>query len=347
MSQTAFVLGTFMPPTRGHRALIEFASALTAHVQVHIQTQPGEPYVKERVQALEAIAASIGPDVRVRQMHKTLPQEPTVESEAKFWSMWAGFLKEWGIKPGDYIVASESYGIKLAEITGAIFIPFDMNREIVQTRATRVREGLLENFADIAPEFQPVLRKTVTIFGAESTGKSTLTKALAERVNGLALPEWARPYLETVGPEITVEKMEAIWYGQTALQRYGCTGSAVVDYPVVVQDTDLFSTIGYWEAGFEGKLGKVPEGLLWDAEWAVSDLYIITRSNIPFEPDPLRYGGDKREMSDEWWIEFAMEHGIPNVILESETLEDRIDEAEAAVRRLFASDIVELGYKRS
>ena len=47
---------------------------------------------------------------------------------------------------------------------------------------------------------------------------------------------------------------------------------------------------------------NTPKGLVTDATILKSDLYLITQSNIPFEQDPLRYGGDRRESKDEYWI---------------------------------------------
>jgi hypothetical protein len=88
-----------------------------------------------------------------------------------------------------------------------------------------------------------------------------------------------------------------------------------------VQDTDLYSTHGYWQywANHYDSLDTwslprlrdyPPMALLKQADALKSDLYIITPSEIPFEPDPLRYGGDRREISDEWWIQYAQIHHL-------------------------------------
>jgi HTH-type transcriptional repressor of NAD biosynthesis genes len=344
----AYVVMTAMPPTKGHIALIEFATRVGESVEVYLQTQPGEPFIQERYSALVEATRHMS-TVSIHRMHKTLPQEPDEETEAKFWNMWAGFLFDWGITEDDYIVASESYGKELAKITGSTFIPFDMDRDMVHAKATAVREDPFGEFDQMIPEFQKYLRVRVTIFGAESTGKTTLTRALADDLEGLFLPEWARPYLETVGAEITHDKMRAIQKGQRALQE--SAGKLAVDKPVIVQDTDLYSTLGYWQANTwsienGGKPSTPGWDLVSDALRNMSDLYIITRSNIPFEPDQLRYGGDKRELSDEWWIAFAETHHLPYVVLPMDDFNSRADAAFDLIMTEFRKQANKLEYTR-
>jgi hypothetical protein len=48
--------------------------------------------------------------------------------------------------------------------------------------------------------------------------------------------------------------MTAIWKGQLALQRQAF--ESTVDAPFIVQDTDLFSTVGYWDNWAGGVLAN-------------------------------------------------------------------------------------------
>lgn len=327
---------TAMPPTKGHRSLIEFAQLLTHNVTVIVATQPGEPYVEARVNALRAAFPTR--EVTIQHLHRELPQEP--EQAEGFWELWVGFLTDAGLQPGDYIVASELYGKVLAEKAGAIFMPYDIERELLPGRATMVRKDPMTNFGMILPEFQPTLRRTITIFGAESTGKTTLSKELAECGDGHWLYEYARPYLMNTSPELTIEAMTSIWQGQFAIQRQG---RLLRDKPFVIQDTDLYSTLGYWE---NWSPETVPEGLEADARWHKSDLYIITPSDIPFEPDPLRYGGDKRELDDQYWIDLAIKHKLPYVVLKAKGKVQRVGEALGLIENDFDAH-AQLHYLRS
>lgn len=164
----------------------------------------------------------------------------------------------------------------------------------------------------------------VTIFGAESTGKTTLSRQLAESLGGEWVEEFARPYLETTGEAITTRSMCAIWQGQKALQEAVRTSPK----PFVLQDTDLFSTVGYWRLPHvTSTIGACPDELADDAACLASHLYLVVQSNIPFEPDRLRYGGDKRESPDAYWISLCEHYGLPYVVLEASDKKQRLTEA--------------------
>lgn len=329
----AYVLMTAMPPTKGHINLMEFASDLVTPLGgktiVIVCTQPHEPWPSERYLAVVDAAARHSRwytkgDITVLWLNQTLEQNPDAPG---FWDMWVKIMRDRGFKDGDFCVTSEPYGATMAKLLNGVFMPYDPKRELYYTKATAIRENPAKYFADIAPEFQQHIRQTVTFFGAESTGKTTLSEEMSYRLNGHWLFEWARPYLETAENVITVDSMTAIWRGQAAIQKHG---QRMLDKPWVVQDTDLFSTVGYWQfPHWQDTLGPVPDGLIKDAIDLKSDLYIITKSNIPFEKDPLRYKSDEgvREGSDEYWIGVAEQYGLNYVVLESASFEARVREA--------------------
>lgn len=320
----AYVLMTAMPPTTGHLDLIRFAHKFVSYgggtVNVLVNTQPGEPFPFERVNALRQATRFGGLSaVDVRHMHETLEQDPSTPG---FREMWRDIMFDQGFQPGDLIVSSESYGKWLAEMCGGRFIPYDIERVINPAKASKIREmpyfGVC--FNAILPEFQSYLRLVVTVFGAESTGKTTLAKDLA-KVEGGFRPEYARPFLENTSIDINVQSMTDIWYGQAAQQRmardFGRSS-------IIIQDTDLFSTVGYWNLNQHGLghlptwsgLGAAPQDLVNEAIDLKSDLYIVTRSNIPFEEDPIRYGGSEREGPDDYWIGLCEEFDLPYVVLD-------------------------------
>ena len=324
----AFVLLTALPPTTGHLQLLRFASELEDEVHVLVCTQPGEPFPAERVEAVRHGASDL-PGVRVHGFHRTMPQEPADAPD--FWPMWRGILREHGLHDGDTIVASEPYGAALAEAVGGVFVPYDLERSITPVRAVDVRRNPIARFADILPEFQPLLRRRITVLGAESTGKTTLSRELAKALPGHWLPEWARPYLEgTPTPDVDNERMHVIRRAQRALQR---SALALRDRAFIVQDTDLFATVGFWELWDPA---TVPDALRDDASADRSDLYLITRSDIPFEPDPLRYGGAVRETTDAYWIALAERFELPYRVIASTSPKDRLAEARDLALDLFA-----------
>lgn len=164
----------------------------------------------------------------------------------------------------------------------------------------------------------------VTVIGAESTGKTTLSRQLADTLAGDWVCEFARPYLEVTSKSITAPTMRAIWQGQKALQH----SARQSPRQVIVQDTDLFATVGYWQLPHIGPaIGACPAKLTRDAEQFASNLYLITTSNIPFEADPLRYGGTVRESADTYWIALCQRHKLPYVVIRSSSQKERLHEA--------------------
>jgi HTH-type transcriptional repressor of NAD biosynthesis genes len=169
---------------------------------------------------------------------------------------------------------------------------------------------------------------TVTIFGAESTGKTTLSHMLADTLRAQWVYEFARPFLEMTKQSVTVDSMTAIWHGQAVAQ-------AMATGPVVIQDTDLFSTVGYWQfPHWRDSLGSCPKRLIAEAQRYKSGLYIITPSNIPFETDTLRTGGGVREGSDEYWMMICEQYHLNYVVLRSADRQERLHESLIYIRNI-------------
>jgi HTH-type transcriptional regulator, transcriptional repressor of NAD biosynthesis genes len=339
LMRRAYTLMTALPPTTGHLDLIRFASGLADEVIALVVTQPHEPYVQERYRALRD---AVPDNVKVRLFNRQLEQNPDAPG---FWNMWKQIMTNQGMNPGDIFVSSETYGQTMADVMGGIFMPYDPKRELNVAKASNIRGDMWEHFDEILPQFQPNLISTVTVFGAESTGKTTLSKWLAKNFDGHWRFEWARPYLETVGPDITVDSMEAIWKGQKALQQ---ANKYLLNKSFIFQDTDLFSTVGYWEQPHWAKtLGRVPAELVKDAQELKSELYIITKSNIDFEPDPLRYGGDHRESPDEFWIGIADKYDLNYVVLEDSHIGGRVLQATEECDRLLDAKHASIRFDRT
>jgi HTH-type transcriptional repressor of NAD biosynthesis genes len=335
MMPRAFVLMTALPPTPGHLRLVQFAESL-ADTTVIVSTQPDEPFPAERA---HAISEAVSPETSIFHFNQTIEQNPEALG---FWQMWRRIFAQYGFHEGDYIVASEPYGKRLAEELGGVFMPYDMNRSITPIKATPVRNNPIGRWDDMIPEFRKNFVQRVTIFGAESCGKTTLSYDLAEEWDAQWLPEWARPYLESVGAEVTYDKMHAIHKGQLALQK---SGANLVDAPVLFQDTDLFSTVGYWGLWHpEQEIGQ----LITDAVDNKSDLYLIAPSNIPFEADALRYGGHERESADQYWIDLCERYNLNYRVLTNSGKYGRVLEAGLHIKPLLKEQIIDpLHYERT
>ena len=309
---TTHVLMTAMPPTVGHAALIRFAHSLGWPVNVIVHAQPGEPMVTARMASVCRHVDKNYPDSGVKMMglHTDRDDDPEGNGFQEYWNNLMRYRI--GVQPGDIICSSEPYGKWLAEATGATFIPFDRDRIFQKVKATNIRDEVPWDLSDIMPEFRQYLRAEVVVFGAESCGKTTAVEA----ITGIwdKTDEWARPYLEMVGPEITREKMLTIVDGQGALEH---TSREMSTAAAIVRDTDLYSTLGFWQSPGYEFLGEPPSSLFLNARKA--DLYIIMPSDrIDFHADQIRYGGDKRETNDQYWIDLCKKNHLPYVVMPSD-----------------------------
>jgi HTH-type transcriptional repressor of NAD biosynthesis genes len=312
----AIVLMTALVPTVGHKYLIDFAHNLVGPVnKVHVilGTMDREPIAgKLRYEAISNTYKN-NPDVIVHQLHGDVPQEPIEHPD--FWAIWRDLVLNFvDVQPDDYFVASELYGMDMANVLGCQFMPCNRYRETIPVKGTDVRQNLKGNFDQILPSFQKHIRKTITIFGAESCGKTTMTRWLAKELNGHFIPEWAREYLETVGAEVTDERMRAIIHGQYALQK--TAKNDLFNKPFIFQDTDLFSTVGYYRL-WGGGTDQDNDLVEYYAKQTKSDLYIVMNDQIPFEEDPLRYGGNVRESKTQFWIDLLEEYGCTYHVVEA------------------------------
>jgi HTH-type transcriptional repressor of NAD biosynthesis genes len=329
----ALILLTALPPTVGHGHLIKWAAnflkwsgASTPQLYVMVCTQPGEPMSQERFESVHAFALGVtAVPVKVEFLHATMPQYPRGEDDADFWTVWTRQIER-QCGPIDVVFSSESYGRRLAAALGARHFVADPERLTHSVSATAIRNDPVGRFSDILPEFRRHVVKTVTVFGAESIGKSTLARAM----KGDHVTEWARPYLESLtSPETTDERMGEIVTGQLASQ---VTALQNVRNPIIVQDTDLLSTVGYYRIYGQGSdYGRCIEAF----RRTRSDLYIVLKSDIPFSPDPLRYGGDHRESTDQFWFDLLEEFDCKYQVIYTVDLGQRVQVADTLAKQLF------------
>lgn len=127
---------------------------------------------------------------------------------------------------------------------------------------------------------------SVAIVGPESTGKSTLTKSLAERYQTLWSEEYAREYLTALERPYEQSDLLEIAKGQLELAEK----AKVKGNGIVFHDTDLL-VIKVWS---EFKYEDCDPWILEQFEANQADLYLLTDFNIPYEEDPLRENPKQR-----------------------------------------------------
>ena len=121
----------------------------------------------------------------------------------------------------------------------------------------------------------------IGIIGAESTGKTTLAKELAEKYHGTYVPEYAREYVERKGTtEITYDELCEIARHQIEEFEKQPDG-------LYIFDTELIITKVWFDYAF----GRVPEWLNEAIRRFPMDVYLLTKPDITWIPDPARSNG--------------------------------------------------------
>jgi NadR type nicotinamide-nucleotide adenylyltransferase len=122
--------------------------------------------------------------------------------------------------------------------------------------------------------------KKIVFIGVESSGKTTLARALAEKLQGTYIPEYARVYLDANGLTYKQADLLAIAKGQMKL--YQEVQSKEQNW--LLCDTDLL-VIKVWS---EQVFGSCDEWIEEHINHTKPDLYILCTPDIAWEYDPQR-----------------------------------------------------------
>ena len=124
----------------------------------------------------------------------------------------------------------------------------------------------------------------VGIIGPESTGKSSLARYLAKRYKGVYVPEYAREYVARKGStDVTYEDLCAIARHQIEeLSQLSALSSQLYFF-----DTELIITKVWFDYAFH----QVPEWLNEAILTYPMDVYLLTKPDIAWIPDPTRSNG--------------------------------------------------------
>ena len=125
----------------------------------------------------------------------------------------------------------------------------------------------------------------IAITGPESSGKTTLSRALSEHYKVKYIPEYAREYLENTNGKYQKSDLDEIARGQLK----GINDST---NSITISDSD-FSVMEIWS---EYKYGIVSELIQELVIKDLFDLHILCKPDIPWEEDPLRENSDNRDL---------------------------------------------------
>lgn len=165
--------------------------------------------------------------------------------------------------------------------------------------------------------------KKVAIVGPESSGKTSLAKALAERLEAAWVPEFAREYLENLDRDYAENDLVAIAEGQLELERLYSRKSD----KFLICDTNIL-VILIWS---QDKFGCISPVLykLWNPDFY--HIHLLVKPDIPWEPDPLREDAHRRNEIFTMYASFLEDAGIRYEVVDG-LGEKRLENALKSIR---------------
>lgn len=285
------VLGKFHPLHIGHIELIEFAMAQCDELIVLVcasdkESIPGKNRLNWVKQGF-AKTQSVKP-ILLEYNENELPNTSVSSREVS--RIWALKIKKC-LPSINVVFSSEPYGDFLAEYLMCQHTIYDVNRTKIKISASKIMGDYIKYWDYIAETAKPYFVKKICIYGTESTGKSTLTKKLADYYNTVFVPEMAREIIEHT-ESCTKEHLIQI----AELHAKSIIDKTKKANKFLFVDTDLTITSSYSKFLFNQEL--IVED--WVKAANKFDFYLYLGKDVPFFQDGTRLHKEQRDILDEF-----------------------------------------------
>lgn len=167
--------------------------------------------------------------------------------------------------------------------------------------------------------------KKVVVIGPESTGKSTLSSALAEHYETAWVPEYARKYINELDRPYQSHDLLEIARGQLVSENKQAQKAS----DILICDTNLI-VIKIWS---EFKFGFCHEEILKEISKREYDLYLLMDIDVPWEDDPQRENPGRRDFFYDLYKSTLESLDVPFIEISGEWQKRRND-AITAINRL-------------
>ncbi|MFC0003179.1 AAA family ATPase [Micromonospora siamensis] len=312
------VVGKFYPPHAGHHALIEAAAARCAAVTVVVAPSRRESIpLAPRLDWLREAHAHT-PWVRVVGRYD---DHPVDYADPAAWDAHCAVFREAvGPDPVDAVFSSEAYGAELARRFDAVPVDVDPDRRTVPVSGTAVRADPVAHWRWLSPPVRAWFVRRVVVVGAESTGTTTMARALAAHYRGAWVPEYGRELTARKLAELRARRPAATVFDVTwdradfrevvRAQQAAEDAAARSSGPLLFCDTDARAT-AVWEERYLGSSSVQVR-----AAARRPDLYLLTdHAGVPFDDDGLRDGEHLRAWMTGRFRQELAASGVPVVEL--------------------------------
>ena len=244
------------------------------------------------------------PTARVVRTPDDLPEAP---------EPWARRTLELLDQAPTHVFSSELYGDPYAALMGAHHRLVDLDRSAVPVSGTVIREDALAHWSHLLEPVREFYAFRVVVVGAESTGKTTLCKELADRFRAPWVPEYGREYTELLYNGSLTEAGVGeghLWdtgdfLTIAAEQNRRENLAARSSNGIIFCDTNAWAT-GLWHERYLGFRSPELDAL---GQESLVHLYLHTAPDLPFVQDGLRDGESIRE-----WMESRFTQALPSLV---------------------------------
>ncbi len=321
---TGLAFGKFDPPHRGHTLLFDIALGHVDRLIVLVWEYPESSVSAQlRVRWIREIVPEA--DVRI------IPDDPTVQPldvERQGEHLKRSLRGE----QIDMLFTSEPYGEAMARAIGIpLHFIVDRDRGWIPVSGTTVRRSPLENLEWLEPCVRAHYVKRVGIVGAESTGKTTLARRLADHYHTIWVPEYGREYsLVKVDQGLANTFVSDEFFHIAREQQRREDEAARSANRLLVCDTDVLATKVWYERYLQTAAPWLPL-----AQQSIA-LYLVPFPDTPYVPDEIRDAEHLRFWMHERFLEEIAKTGAPHVILQG-SFDDRYEQAIAAIDAMLAA----------
>lgn len=297
----AVVVGKFYPPHAGHHYLIDTALAGADHVTVMVCDAPN--------QTIPARLRARWLRERHPEAHVRVIKDIGKDDDSIAWAQYT--IQLLGYSP-DVAFTSEDYGAPWCAAMKCEHVLVDIDRITYPVSGTKVRSNPLAYWQFLSQPVRAYYAKRICVVGAESTGTTTLTRALAKHYQTTWVPEYGRYYTEG---KLQADAVGSSWYTHefehiADLQNNAEDELARSCNKLLLCDTNAFAT-ELWHERYMGSMSaEVSKKTL--THYA---LYIVTGDEIPFEQDGMRDGEHIRHAMHTRFIEELNKRALPYILV--------------------------------
>ncbi len=317
------IVGKFLPPHAGHHFLIDTGAAHCDELTVLVCDRP-EYTIPAKLRAQWLRAAH--PNVIVRVI-----RDKTDDNDSECWAKEALRHMDGRI---DVVFTSEAYGDPWAKAIGCEHYLVDIDRKAYPISGTQVRQDPFAAWPYLQPEVRAYFALRVCIVGAESTGKTTLSKDLAKHYQTNWVPEYGRQYTEESVKDVWTHVWTDTDFNKIATMQNKIEDAAAAQAnKVLICDTDVFAT-SIWYKRYVGVRSSKIEAMA--AARRPMGLYIVSDPLTPFDQDGIRDGEHIRGWMHTEFLR-ALELWGKDYICVTGTRQQRIAQATKAIDALIAT----------